>query len=94
MGRRYVKVKVDIHCDWEGLAPIYRLYVDDELFSERTFIWQNQHLEEVLQIKAEAGVHRIKLEKVGPNLADFQLSNWAIVEGNAFYIGENEIVIR
>ena len=94
MSRRFVKVKISIYCQWEGLAPIYRLYVDDELFSERNFIWQDQHLEEMLQIKAEPGRHKISLEKVGPNLAEFRLDDYEIVDGNAFYIGEDEIVIR
>ena len=56
----FVKAKFDIDCDWEGLAPVYRIYVNDELFAERTYTWVDQYLTEILQI--EAPPDNMKLE--------------------------------
>ena len=35
MTRQYVRVVCNVACEWEGLPPIYRVYVNDELFTER-----------------------------------------------------------
>ena len=55
MTKQFVRLLSDIYCDWEGLPPIYRVFVNDELFAERTWIWQDSsiYLEELLQIEAD-----------------------------------------
>lgn len=45
----------------------YRVYINDELFTERTWIWQNVYLEEMLQISAPAGTYTIRFEIVDPD---------------------------
>ena len=50
MTKQFVQVLADVNCEWEGLAPTYRLYVDDELFAERTWRWTDSYLEEIIQI--------------------------------------------
>ena len=75
MDKKFVRVLADVHCDWEGLDPIYRLYVNDELFAERTWIWYDSYLEENLQIEAEPGEYRIRYELVPPHLAQLKVEN-------------------
>lgn len=75
MDKKFVRVLADVHCDWEGLDPIYRLYVNDELFAERTWIWCDSYLEENLQIEAEPGEYRIRYELVPPHLAQLKVEN-------------------
>jgi hypothetical protein len=53
---------MDIHCEWAGTAPSYRVFVNDELFTERTFIWRDQYLTEILQISAEIHLQQMDLE--------------------------------
>ena len=53
MARKFVRLLADVHCKWQGLSPIYRAYVNDELFAERTWIWTDCYLRECLQIEAE-----------------------------------------
>ena len=75
MAKQFVRVVTDLHCDWEGLAPTYRVYVNDELFGERTWIWTTDYLEEALQIHADPGEYQIRYELILPNLAQLQVKN-------------------
>jgi hypothetical protein len=60
-----VQVQYDVFCDWQDSPPMYRLYVNNELFTERSFIWQDQYLEEVIAIDAVPGDYVIQYELVG-----------------------------
>jgi len=75
MDKKFVRVLADVHCEWEGLDPIYRLYVNDELFAERTWTWASAYLEENLQIEAEPGEYTIRYELVQPHLAELKVEN-------------------
>jgi hypothetical protein len=75
MSKKFVRVLADLHCEWEGLNPIYRVYVNDELFAERTWRWTNCYLEEMLQIEAEPGKYHLRWELVPPNLAQLHVEN-------------------
>ena len=81
MGKKYVSVLCDVDCDWEGLPPNYRVYVNDELFAERTWIWTDDYLEEYLPISAEPGDYHIRYELVPPHLARITVSNVRVKEG-------------
>ncbi len=71
MTKEFVHVVCNVYCKWEGYPPNYRVYVNDELFAERTWIWQNDiYLQEQLQIEAEPGEYQIRYELVPPNLAE------------------------
>ena len=82
----FVKVMFDLDCEWEGLPPVYRVYVNDELFAERTWVWTDQYLQEMLQMQAPPGQYRIRVTPVGPTLARFQPSNWKIEHGPAHWV--------
>lgn len=75
MDKKFVRVLADVYCDWEGLDPIYRVYVNDELFVERTWRWTDSYLEEMLQIEAEPGRYSLRWELVPPHLAQLQVKN-------------------
>ena len=75
MTKKFVRVLADVHCDWEGLNPTYRVYVNDELFTERTWRWTDAYLEEMLQIEAEPGNYNLRWELVPPHLAALQVRN-------------------
>jgi hypothetical protein len=71
MTKQYVRVVCNIACKWEGLPPIYRVYINDELFTERTWRWDDEfYLKEEIQIEAEPGEYSIRYELVPPNLAE------------------------
>ena len=75
MNKKFVRVLADVHCDWEGLNPTYRVYVNDELFTERTWRWTTEYLEEMLQIEAVPGNYNLRWELVPPHLAQLQVKN-------------------
>jgi hypothetical protein len=75
MTKKFVRVLADVHCDWEGLDPTYRVYVNDELFAERTWRWSESFLEEILQIEADPGRYSLRWELVPPHLAHLQVEN-------------------
>jgi len=75
MSKKFVRVLADVYCDWEGLDPNYRVYVNDELFTERTWRWTNEYLEEMLQIEAPSGSYNLRWELVPPHLAQLRVEN-------------------
>ena len=76
MKTSFVGVLCDVHCDWEGLPPIYRVYVNGEMFAERTWDYDPDiFLEEMLQIQAPAGHYHIDFELVKPHLAQLEVRN-------------------
>jgi hypothetical protein len=94
MDKKFVQVLADVDCEWEGLAPIYRLYLNDELFAERTWRWTDARLEEMMQINAEPGEYTIRFELVPPHLAQLHVTNIRVecgpgtVENNVLRITE------
>ena len=70
-----MRVLADVDCEWEGLMPTYRVYVNDELFTERTWRWTDHYLEEMLQIEAEPGKYWLRWELVKPCLAKLSVTN-------------------
>lgn len=81
MKRKFVRVLADVNCDWEGLPPTYRLFVNDELFVERTWIWTDHYLEEAIQIEAEPGKYHLRWELVPPHLAKLNVENIRVETG-------------
>jgi hypothetical protein len=91
MDKKFVRVLCDVHCDWEGLPPVYRVYVNDELFAERTWTWNNVYLEELLQIEAQPGKYHIRHELVPPHLATLRVENMRVELGEA-HVVKNSIL--
>ena len=75
MTKKFVRVLADVDCEWEGLDPVYRVYVNDELFAERTWCWTDCYLEEMLQIEAAPGKYTLRWELVPPHLAQLTVQN-------------------
>lgn len=52
----------DLYCRWRKRPPIYRLYVNNELFVERVFIWTDHYLEEAISIWTKPGDYQLRYE--------------------------------
>ena len=89
----FVKAVFDLDCEWEGLVPSYRIYVGGEIFAERSYIWTNQYLTEILQIQAPPGQYEIRLENLGPGNPRFITSNHRIADGHARWIDDHTLEI-
>jgi len=81
MSKKFVRVLADVYCDWEGLNPIYRVYVNNELFAERTWYWADSYLEEMLEIEAMPGDYHLQWELVPPHLAQITVKNVRVDHG-------------
>ena len=83
MAKHFVCILSKVDCEWEGLSPVYRLYVNDELFAERTWIWTDSALEENLQVEAEPGIYEVRYELLSPNLAQLKIGELSVGLGSA-----------
>lgn len=91
MTKHFVRVLADVDCEWVGLNPTYRVFLDDELFTERTWIWTTDYLEEILQIEVEPGDYELRWELVPPHLAKLNIQNVRVDFGPAQII-DNKIL--
>ena len=93
MSAKFVQVAFDIDCTWDSTTPIYRVYVNRELFTERTWIWRNEYLEEMLQISAEPGKYSISFELVDPESGAITVTNPRVIQGAARIYPNHTLVI-
>ena len=85
MQTKSVQVQCDVFCKWDGEDTRYRVYVNDELFTERSWIWggEEYYLEEVITIEAPPGQYEIKYELLEPARSKFGIKNMRVIGGNA-----------
>ena len=81
MSREHVLVKADVYCDWKDQPPVYRLWVGNELFAERTYIWREQYLEELIPVYARPGKYEIRYELVPPSKGTITVKNMRVDQG-------------
>ena len=85
MQTKSVQVHCDVYCKWNGSDTRYRLYVNDELFTERSWIWNGKdyYLEEVVTIEALPGLYKIKYELLAPTDSKLKIKNMRVTTKNA-----------
>ena len=93
MQKQSVQVCYDVRCSWDGPPPRYRLYVENELFVERTFNFVQSYLNEVIPIDAPPGDYVIRYEMIDPN-GHIAASNPKILSGPAELIAHNVVRIH
>ena len=91
---KFIKILFDIHCKHKGEnLPAYRVYVNDELFTERTWIWHEHYLEEMLQIDAPPGRYQVRVEAVRPVGGKFKCYNQRVEIGDAQWVDATTLEI-
>ncbi len=73
------KLEVSVHAHWNNKPPVYRIYVNDEMFTERTFghTPYQFYLIENIFCNLSTGVHSLVLENLD-NEARFELEDLKI----------------
>jgi hypothetical protein len=92
MSKKSVIVACDVHCTFQGPNPRYRAYCDRELFTERTWIWYDQYLEEEWQMRHVPGRYQLRYELLGNGKIDVR--NWRILRGSAGINDQGHLVIH
>lgn len=56
-----------LYCDWVDLPQTYRVYFNDELMTERTYIWENDShvLQERLSVATDSNRATITIQRIG-----------------------------
>lgn len=76
-------VKFNLHYNVKHEHIQYRVYVNDELFTERSCMWGNDYyLEETLIIRAPVGKYHIKCESVPYYKNAVVANNFEIMQGS------------
>lgn len=81
MQTKTVIVTCDVHMSYTGPSPVYRLYVGDELFTERTWIWHKEYLSERIVLEAPYGVYPIRYELLPHDNAEIKIKSPTVVQG-------------
>ncbi len=70
-------INVDVWCRYNGEAPIYRVYVDDQLLTERDFIWESSrhYISEHIEVLLDPGWHTITIENCSGPAVEFFTRN-------------------
>jgi len=62
-------VSIDVYChrNWDA-GPVYRVYVDGDLLTERTWIWPayETYIKECIEVDVEPGRHSVRVENCSP----------------------------
>ncbi len=59
-------ITVDVYARWSDKCPRYRVYVDNDLLTERDFIWAGHetYIRENIQVTLNPGLHTVRIEQV------------------------------
>ena len=75
-----VHISFELWCGWHTTAPSYRVYVNDNLLTERTYNFNNSeiYLEEHIPLLTTAGAHFLKIINLDPVYGEFVVKNFKV----------------
>ena len=80
MNKTFVRVSFDIETEVAGFPPRYRVYINDELFTERPYYAEShEYYEETLQVEAQPGEYTVRFEPL--NGAQFRVGPLRVLYG-------------
>lgn len=80
--KRFVQVSAEVHISWFGpIYPVYRLFVNDELFAEREWRYPGHYLDELIQIEAVPGKYNIRYEILNERHVHLEIKSMRVIEG-------------
>lgn len=89
------QLSVDILCRDASSEPIYRLYVDGDLITERSFIWDHtkECVREMMVVGFDPGEHYIHIESGTPKFYGFYYQNIKVNGQSPTLITSNVFVV-
>lgn len=91
-----VSISVDIFSAWREIPHAYRIYIDNDLLTERTYIWNNseQFIKEHIIVNLEPGIHKLRLESVDPKFKGFTVGYMAVDNKMPTRYSDNQFVVE
>jgi len=79
-------IKVDVTCHWSETPPVYRIYVNSDLITERTFSWPGYQnfIRENIVCHLEKGIHKLRIENCNGS-GNFELKNFEVDGANCMH---------
>lgn len=70
----------DLYCDFQGVFPAYRIFVDQRLMTERNYRWDNKYfyITERVPLKTVPGPHYLVIENLDKDNAEFKIDNFRV----------------
>ena len=92
---REVSISVDVYCNQNLIPNAYRLYIDDDLLTERTYIWNNseQIVRENIIDYLTPGAHSFHLVPTDPKCHGFGFRNFTVDKQPSF-IKDNQFTVN
>ncbi len=97
MEPKFIQFTVDVSVKrYPGADLRYRAYINNELFTERNWIWTDMYLEETHQILAPTGIYPIRYETVNKEAGRIRVNNFRVIDGPGVIVGvgSDEISLR
>ena len=62
-------ITADVYAHWGAVSPSYRVYVNNDLLTERDFGWPGHEvfIRENIVVDLNPGVHQLRIEQIGNN---------------------------
>jgi hypothetical protein len=62
-------ITADVYAHWGATSPSYRVYVNNDLLTERDFGWPGHEvfIRENIVVGLKPGVHQLRIEQIGNN---------------------------
>jgi hypothetical protein len=83
-----IEITAEIRCMYSYNNPSYRVYVDGDLITERTWVWNHENtlIEEKIIVEIEPGEHKIEVINVeNPKSSRFSLGT-VCIEGRPVHV--------
>lgn len=61
-----VPISIDVYCTSGEQNPAYRVYVDDDLLTERSWVWPTYevYIKEIIEVDLEPGTHYLRIDQI------------------------------
>jgi hypothetical protein len=76
------RLTLDVYCETtKNGVPAYRVYVDNDLLTERSWIWPAYeiYIHEYIEVMVDPGTHQVKIESCGAD-TNFITKNFTVNE--------------
>ena len=71
-------IDVDVWCKWHETPLTYRIFVDNQLLTERDFIWETErhYIQEHIEVLIDPTIiHELKVERCGGGPGEIIIAN-------------------